>query len=120
VAGGFTIVRVDELDREYGKWVLLRRALGVESFGMNLVEIPPGGDIPAHDETQRDQEEVFVFLSGNASMVVEGEKHPAPAGTYARCAPQTNRQVVNDGDEPAAVLIISAPTSSGYEPMDWA
>ena len=120
MAGGYTIVRVDELEREYGKWVLLRRALGVQSFGMNLVEIPPGGDIPAHDETQRGQEEVFVFLSGSASMIVEGEKHPAPAGTYARVDPHTSRQVVNEGDETAAVLIVSAPTSSGYEPMDWA
>ncbi|HEY1369308.1 MAG TPA: cupin domain-containing protein [Gaiellaceae bacterium] len=120
MASGFTIVRVDELDREFGKWVLLRRALELRSFGMNLVEIPPGEDIPAHDETGRAQEEVFIFLSGNASMVVEGERHPAPAGTYARFDPGTNRQVVNDGDETAAVLIVSAPTSSGYEPMEWA
>jgi uncharacterized cupin superfamily protein len=120
VADGYTIVRVDELDREYGKWVLLRRALGLQSFGMNLVEIPPGQDIPDHDETDRDQEEVFIFLSGNASMLVEGERHPAPAGTYARFDPRTSRQVVNDGDDTAAVLIVSAPCSSGYEPMDWA
>jgi hypothetical protein len=30
------------------------------------------------------------------------------------------RTIVNNGSEPASVLIISAPTSSGYEPMDWA
>jgi hypothetical protein len=28
--------------------------------------------------------------------------------------------VRNDGDEPASVLIVSAPTSSGYQPMGWA
>jgi hypothetical protein len=31
-----------------------------------------------------------------------------------------SRTVVNHGDEPASVLIISAPRTSGYEPMDWA
>jgi hypothetical protein len=30
------------------------------------------------------------------------------------------RTVKNTGSEPARVLIISAPRSSGYEPMDWA
>jgi hypothetical protein len=28
--------------------------------------------------------------------------------------------VRNDGDAVAKVLIVSAPVSSGYEPLDWA
>jgi hypothetical protein len=30
------------------------------------------------------------------------------------------RSVVNDGPDVARVLIISAPRTSGYEPMEWA
>ena len=40
----FTIVHRDEVERN-GNWALLRRALGLGSFGMGLVEIPPG-DLP--------------------------------------------------------------------------
>ena len=115
---GFTIVRSDEVERN-GNWALLRRALGLGSFGMGLVEIPPGGTIPEHDETQRDQEEVFIILSGSPTMVIDGVDHPAPAGTFVRLDVEPTRTVRNDGDEPCSVLIVSAPRSSGYEAMDW-
>ena len=56
---GFTIRHDDELERDYGKWVLVRRSLGVTSFGINEVELPPGEAIPEHDETGRDHEELY-------------------------------------------------------------
>jgi uncharacterized cupin superfamily protein len=115
---GFTIVHRDQIERN-GNWTLLRRALGLGSFGMALVDIEPGSSIPEHDETQRDQEEVFVVLSGSATMVIDGEEHPAPAGTYARLDTGLMRTVRNDGGERCSVLIVSAPRSSGYEAMEW-
>jgi uncharacterized cupin superfamily protein len=116
---GFTIAHRDELERT-GNWTLVRRSLGCGSFGVNIVDIPPGESIPAHDETERDQEELFFVLSGSAVLVIDGEDHPAPAGTFVRLAPAHRRTVRNDGSETASVLIISAPTTSGYKPMQWA
>jgi uncharacterized cupin superfamily protein len=116
---GVTIRRREDLERT-GNWLLVRRSLGVDAFGLNLVEIPPGERIPEHDETARDQEEVFLVLEGSPSLVVDGREIEAPAGTFAGLDPQLSRTVVNDGGEPAAVLIGSAPRSSGYEPMEWA
>lgn len=120
MAGSVTIKRDDELDRDYDIWVLVRRSLGVESFGLNLVELPPGGSIPEHDEEERDQEEVFYVVAGAATLVVDGEDHAAPTGSWARFDPEVRRTVRNDSDGPAKVLIVSAPRSSGYEPMGWA
>ena len=60
----FTIRHDDELERDYGKWVLVRRSLGVSSFGINAVELPPGESIPEHDEVDRDHEELFLVLEG--------------------------------------------------------
>lgn len=114
-----SIVHRDDLERT-GAWSLVRRTLGIGSFGVNLVEIAPGTGIPEHDETARDQEELFVVLSGNPTLVVDGRDHPAPAGTFARLDPVLVRSVRNDGDEPASVLIVSAPRTSGYEPLSWA
>ena len=116
---GVTIRRREDLER-IGNWLLARRSLGLEAFGMNLVEIPPGERIPEHTELDRDQEEVFVVLEGSPSLVVDGREIEAPAGTFARLDPHLSRTVVNNGDEPASVLIISAPRNSGYEPMEWA
>jgi quercetin dioxygenase-like cupin family protein len=114
-----TIASHDDLE-QIGSWSLVRRTLGITSFGVNVVEIAPGATIPEHDELARDQEELFVVLRGDAVLVVDGEDHPAPAGTYARLDPEHLRTVRNDGDAPAEVLIVSAPRTSGYEPMEWA
>jgi uncharacterized cupin superfamily protein len=103
-----------------GPWRLVRRSLGLRSFGMNLVDIPPGEQIPEHDEVGRDQEEVFFVLSGTPTLVIDGELWPASPGTLARLDPQHRRTVRNDGEETASLLIASAPSSSGYEPMAWA
>jgi uncharacterized cupin superfamily protein len=115
----FTIMHLDEFERT-GKWSLVRKSLGVDSFGINVVDIPPGEDIPEHDETGRDQEELFLVITGDAVLVIDGSDHPAPQGTFARLAPVHRRTVRNDGDRTASVLIVSAPTKSGYEPMEWA
>jgi uncharacterized cupin superfamily protein len=114
-----TIVHRDELERT-GNWSLVRRTLGVAAFGINIVDIPPGEGIPEHDETARDQEELFMVLSGSAVFVIDGARHPAPAGTLARLDPEPTRTVVNEGEQVASVLIVSAPRTSGFEPMEWA
>jgi uncharacterized cupin superfamily protein len=115
----YAILHRDDLERT-GNWALVRRSLDIGAFGVNLVEIPPGESIPEHDETGRDQEELFFIVSGAPALVIDGESHPAPPGTFARLDPPHRRTVRNDGPETASVLIVSAPTSSGYTPMEWA
>jgi uncharacterized cupin superfamily protein len=115
----FTLAHRDDCETS-GSWTLVRRTLDLRSFGVNIVDIPPGGSIPEHDETGRDQEEVFYVLSGRPTIVVDGEDHPATPGTFARLDPEHLRTVRNDGEDVASVLIVSAPRTSGYEPMEWA
>jgi mannose-6-phosphate isomerase-like protein (cupin superfamily) len=118
-ADGYVIAHRDELERS-GNWTLVRRSLDCRSFGVNLVEISPGETIPEHDETERGQEELFFILSGSPAVVIDGAEHPAPSGTFARVDPERRRTVRNTGSDPSSVLIVSAPTTSGYEPMAWA
>ena len=115
----FTILQIDEVETS-GNWLLARRSLGLTAFGMNIVDIAPGDQIPEHDETERDQQEVFVVVSGAPEIVIEGEAHELAPGSMARLDPHLTRTVSNPGSEPARVLIVSAPRSSGYEPMEWA
>ena len=116
---GFTIAAPQEIERS-GDWLLVRRALGLQAFGLNMVDIEPGGRIPEHDETARDQEEVFLALTGDATIVIDGAEHALPEGSFARLDPQRTRTVTNNGGATVRVLIVSAPTTSGYEPMGWA
>ena len=62
---GYTIVHMDDFERPFPKWALARKSLGLGSFGMNVVELPPGESIPEHTEVESDQEEVFIVLEGN-------------------------------------------------------
>ncbi|MEA2435955.1 MAG: hypothetical protein QOF65_511 [Thermoleophilaceae bacterium] len=116
---GFTIVAPDDMETA-GNWLLVRRALGLQAFGINMVDIAPGEQIPEHDETGRDQEEVFLALAGDATIVIDGEEHDLPAGCFARLDPHLTRTVVNKGDDTLRLLIVSAPRGSGYEAMGWA
>lgn len=116
---GYVIAHHGELEAT-GNWTLVRRSLGCRAFGVNLVEITSGESIPEHDEVERDQEELFFVVSGSPVLVIDGRDHPAPAGTFARIDPARRRTVRNDDSQPCSVLIVSAPTTSGYEPMEWA
>ena len=120
MAEAVTIRHDAELERAWEIWVLVRKSLGVESFGINLVELAAGGSIPEHDEIERDQEEVFYVVAGAPTLVVDGVDHPLQAGSFARLDPKPSRTIRNDDAEPAKVLIVSAPRASGYEPMGWA
>jgi hypothetical protein len=81
-----TFVHRDECETN-GNWKLVRRALGLRAFGIKIVDIPPGGQIPEHDELARDQEEVFLILSGTPALVVDAEPHRVPTGSFARLDP---------------------------------
>lgn len=116
---GYTVKHLDDIERS-GRWSLARRSLGVGSFGLNVVEIAPGQDIPEHDETGRNQEEVFLVLDGEPTFVLDGERVASRPGTFVRCDVDVTRTAVNEGDQPARLLIVSAPRTSGYEPMVWA
>jgi len=116
---GFTKVHRDDFEMN-GNWALARRSLGVEAFGINLVSIDAGEQIPEHDEVERDQEEVFIVLSGSPAIVIDDEEMPIETGTFVRIDPEHKRTVRNIGDVVSDILIVSAPRTSGYTDMGWA
>jgi quercetin dioxygenase-like cupin family protein len=121
---GYSIEHRDEFESMEGSgdstWLLARKALGTSSFGFNLVEIAPGGQIPEHDESASGQDEVYIVLEGEAVMRLDGEEHPAPAGTFASIEPPVSRTILNRSDAPVTALLIGVDPSGGYEPMSWA
>jgi quercetin dioxygenase-like cupin family protein len=121
---GYTIKHRDEFDAMEGSgdctWKLARKALGTSAFGFNLVEIAPGGQIPEHDEAQSGQVELYIVLEGEATMRLEGEDHPAPAGTFVSLEPEAKRTILNRSDAPVSALLIGVQPGGGYQPMSWA
>ena len=123
MADGYTIKRIDEFEEMEGSggatWRLARKTLGAKAFGFNVVDIEAGGQIPAHDHTGDDQEEVFIILEGEGTIVTDDEEHDAPAGTFCRFAPEINRTIQNKSDSTVRALLIGVPVGSGYKRMPW-
>jgi uncharacterized cupin superfamily protein len=101
-------------------WTLARKALGTEAFGYNLVELAPGGALPAHDESTSRQVELYVVLDGEAVVVIDGEEHPAPAGTFASIEPDSERTILNRSSAPVTALLFGAVAGPGYHHPSWA
>ena len=124
MADNYTIKHQDEFERMEGSgdctWLLARKALGTRAFGYNLVEIAPGGQIPEHDEAQSGQVELYAILEGEAVMRLDGEDHPAPAGTFVSLEPAATRTILNRSEAPVLALLIGVEPDGGYEPMSWA
>jgi uncharacterized cupin superfamily protein len=123
MAEGYTIKSIDEFEEMEGSggatWRLARKTLGAESFGFNVVDIEAGGQIPEHNHAEEDQEEVFIILEGQGTIVTDGTEQDAPAGTFCRFAPEVNRTIRNRSDAPIRALLIGVPVKSGYQPMSW-
>jgi quercetin dioxygenase-like cupin family protein len=123
MAENYTIKSIDEFEEMEGSggatWRLARKSLGAEAFGFNVVDIEAGGEIPAHDHTGDNQEEVFIILEGEGKIVTDGDEHEAPAGTFCRLAPEVNRTIRNESDANVRALLIGVPVDSGYEGMGW-
>lgn len=120
----YSIKHRDDFERMEGSgkctWLLARKALGTEAFGYNLVEIAPGGQFPEHTESESGQVELYLILEGEATMRLDGEDHPAPAGTFASIEPAATRTILNRSEAPVTAMLIGVQPEGGYEPMSWA
>jgi uncharacterized cupin superfamily protein len=100
--GDIAFSAIDRDTRE--RFQLLRRELGVSSFGMNLIVLQPGerGRIHAHEH----QEEVYVVLEGQLTLLVEGVEHVLDPDRLVRIGPSTRRQLVNAGERRLVLLAL--------------
>jgi mannose-6-phosphate isomerase-like protein (cupin superfamily) len=112
---GYSVVTVDDIDPSGPGGVVrfVRRALGVEAFGINWFELGPNAEGHEHDESESGQEEVNVIVRGSGVYRIDGEEVPFEAGTIFRFDPETTRQPVA-GPEGFAMVAIGAPRG-GYE-----
>lgn len=112
----FTLKRIDSLASiNHGAVKLAGDELGVQAFGMQVLDLPPAfADYPEHDHAEDGQEEVYVVLSGSAEFEVAGERVEADSGTMVRVNPQARRKLVA-GPQGVRVLAIGCTPGGAYE-----
>jgi mannose-6-phosphate isomerase-like protein (cupin superfamily) len=111
----FDVVKLEDLEGPVKK---LRRALGVSAFGVNYFDLPPAYEGLEHNETQTNQEEVYVYVKGHGTLRLDGEEVEVREGMAVRVGPEVTRQPIA-GDEGLAWVAIGAPRDGKYQPPAW-
>jgi hypothetical protein len=90
-----SVKKIDDMEAVFrGAFKRARAELGVESFGMQIIDLPPGYEnYPEHDHAEDGQEEVFIALRGGGEIEIAGERYPLDGDHIARVASGTMRKV---------------------------
>lgn len=115
----FRFKRIEELpSMNHGAVKLAGDELGIESFGLQVLDLPAGfAEYPEHDHGHDRQEEVYVVLDGSAEFEVAGERVGAQAGSLLWVGPEARRKLVV-GPDGVRILAIGCVPGGGYERPD--
>lgn len=115
----YAVKKIDEMEAVYGgAFKRVRAELGVEAFGMQIIDMPPNFEgYPEHDHAGDGQEEVFFALRGGGEIEIEGERFPLDGDHVARVAAGTKRKVW-PGPEGIRMLIVGGVPGGVYEAPD--
>lgn len=115
----YAVRKIDEMEAVYGGAFKRARAeLGVESFGLQVMDLPPSAhQYPEHDHAGDGQEEVYVALRGSGEVEIDGERHPLDSETMVRVSAGTRRKIW-PGSQGLRVLAIGGCPGKAYEPPE--
>jgi quercetin dioxygenase-like cupin family protein len=115
-----TVQTLEDFDTAFGGAMrLVRHGLGVESFGIQVFDMPPNADqYPEHDHSHDGQEEVYTVLDGVATLTAGGEDHEMRPGMWARVGPGEKRRW-STGGQAARVLALGAIPGRAYVVPDF-
>ncbi|MGN6872853.1 MAG: cupin domain-containing protein [Solirubrobacteraceae bacterium] len=113
---GYSIVHVDDIEPAGpgGAIRFVRRELGVEAFGINWFELPPGAVGHEHSEARSGQEEVLVVIRGEGHWRIDGAEVPVREGSFVRIDPDATRCPVAGPNGMTFLAVGARP--GGYEP----
>jgi uncharacterized cupin superfamily protein len=105
---------------EFGDWAALNGPLGIEAFGVNVVEPGLGSASELeHDETDSSQQELYVVLSGRVRFVIGGEVLEAGAGMAIGVGDPAVTRAYQALEAGTRVLCIGAPPAHAPDWGGW-
>jgi mannose-6-phosphate isomerase-like protein (cupin superfamily) len=112
----YTVKRIDDMEGAFGGGLKKARAeLGVSSFGMQVIDMPPNyADYPEHDHAEQSQEEVYAVVRGSGEMDVEGERIELSPDVIVRVGAQAKRKVFA-GPEGIRIIALGGTPGAAYE-----
>jgi hypothetical protein len=120
------IIRLEEIEPVPAGGVgyrLVRRALGIEAFGINGFTADAGVQlIEEHDEMGVNggrHEELYVVMTGSARFTIDGAEHDAPAGTLVFIPDAESRRSAVALEDGTSALAIGGRPGEPYEVSPW-
>lgn len=114
--GEYAVKKIDDMEAVYlGAFKRARAELGVESFGLQVIDLPPNFEnYPEHDHAEDGQEEVFMAISGAGEIEIDGERFRFDPDHMARVASGTKRKIW-PGAEGIRIVIVGGVPGAVYE-----
>jgi mannose-6-phosphate isomerase-like protein (cupin superfamily) len=107
----YTARHIDDMEAAFGGgFVKARAELGVSSFGVQVIKLPPNNDsYPEHDHAEDGQEEVYVPLKGSGWIEIDGERVELDPNVFVRVGPGAKRKVYSGPDGISILALGGAP-----------
>lgn len=118
-----TLAAIDEMEPIYDGIARRARAtLGVTAFGMQVMTLPPNWDgYPNHNHdsstAEAGQEEVYIPLSGSATLVAGDQRYSLVPGVMVRVGADQARRIL-PGDEGIRFIALGGQPGA-YRPSPW-
>ena len=114
--GQFAVRPVSEMASLHdGAVRLVGAELDLKSFGIQLLDFPPGfAGYPEHDHGDDGMEEVYVVLDGSAEFEIDGELVPLDSTRILRVSPPARRRL-RPGPDGVRILAIGSTIGRPYE-----
>lgn len=115
-----TVKKLEDFDTAFGGGMRrVRAGLGVTSFGMQVIELPPNfSSYPEHDHSHDQQEEVYAPMSGKVTLKVGDAEHELEPGTFARVGPGQKRKLIT-GEEGCRIIAVGGVPGAPYVPPEF-
>jgi len=109
-AGPFKDLISTSQDPVPGK-LYLKSKLGLTGMEVSLNQLPTGGSVPFY-HSHRENEELYLFVSGRGEFQVDGRILEIKEGTCIRVAPEGVRTHRNTGSEAMVFVCIQVKAES--------
>lgn len=101
---------------EDGRWQALNAPLGISGFGINSFNVDTDEDTDiTHDESDSQQQELYIVVSGRALITIGDEQHEAGVGTLVSATDPGATRSIRALEDGTRVVCIGAKPGSGEE-----
>lgn len=106
----YSAINLGPLANFTGK-TFVKEALETTGVEISFGSLGVGESVPFFHH-HKENEEVYIVLSGNGEFTIDGEKIPVESGSVVRVAPDGSRCIHNVGTVPLIYICIQAKAGS--------